>query len=426
MKTRYLQNYQNECGLYAIKNLLYFYKIKAQDVEQYLHFDTNGTNLKSMKETLLHYFEKVEVIQVSLEQIKSIDQFQPQIILIVQQQISHYVVLYKINKKYAYLVDSLYKKSYRVRLEELKKVYTQKMIVCERTKEVKKRAYSFLLFTPLLHILETIFLLSSTVLLQQLIDQNLADGMLYGAIQLFLLCVIAIKIKLYLKMFSLLDQDLVMVTTKRLFHVQEDYIKKYPRHEIFYRLWDSYQLKGMYLAFFFSLSPDVFLALCILILLCIYQVKLTLWIVVFLIPAILLSVKIFYKMRVLIEKRRIKESELLNAYQNALKSAINENDSEKELLRCLKNFQQEDYLIEKLTHQKNQLLMYFQTILISFLILCYFCNWFSFKSIGSLIAMINMVSLLLQPILNICSTITIFSNKTLICQRLKDLKKHQR
>ena len=74
--------------------------------------------------------------------------------------------------------------------------------------------------------------------------------------------------------------------------------------------------------------------------------------------------------------------------------------------------------------KKNLILTYFQSITITLLVVLYFSKFYDLLSIGSLIALINLATLLLQPILSICSQIINFSNFKLIKERLKDIQKN--
>ena len=58
MKVRNKQLYSNECGLCAIKNLLYFNNIKDDNVD--LDFQKEGCSIKQMMTTLKRYFFEVK------------------------------------------------------------------------------------------------------------------------------------------------------------------------------------------------------------------------------------------------------------------------------------------------------------------------------------------------------------------------------
>ena len=87
---------------------------------------------------------------------------------------------------------------------------------------------------------------------------------------------------------------------------------------------------------------------------------------------------------------------------------------EKISAELLQNFQKADYNYEKLQMKKDLILLYFQSFLICFIIVFYFAILHEYISVGSLIAIINLVTLVLQPILNICSKLPLFSNIKLI------------
>ena len=91
-------------------------------------------------------------------------------------------------------------------------------------------------------------------------------------------------------------------------------------------------------------------------------------------------------------------------------------------LHMLDLFQKDDYKLTKLNMHKNLMLVYFQSITITVLVVLYFTKLYDYLSIGSLIALINLATLLLQPILSICSQLINFSNYSLIKNRLKDIQ----
>ena len=98
------------------------------------------------------------------------------------------------------------------------------------------------------------------------------------------------------------------------------------------------------------------------------------------------------------------------------------SDYENTSLNKLINLQKISLKYDKFNMIKNYNLSFFQSVIICLIVLLYFSSMYQFISIGSLIALINLVSLLLSPLLSMSSTITSFSNFKLIQNRLKQLK----
>ena len=120
MKVKYKQLYSNDCGIAAIKNLLYVYKIKDNNNEIKIHKE--GISAYKIKKVLYNYFKEVEVITFDIYQLKKVKNFKPFISLIKVNESSHYVVIYKKTKNYIYILDSLFDVSYKMTYENFKKI----------------------------------------------------------------------------------------------------------------------------------------------------------------------------------------------------------------------------------------------------------------------------------------------------------------
>ena len=90
----------------------------------------------------------------------------------------------------------------------------------------------------------------------------------------------------------------------------------------------------------------------------------------------------------------------------------------------LSKFQTDDYNLQKINMKKNLLFCYYQSLINTIIVIMYFTKYYDVLSIGSLVALINLVTILLQPLLNICSEISTFSNFNLIRKRLKNIEEN--
>ena len=413
MKVKYQQLYSNDCGVCAIKNLMNLYG-KRKIVNATL--STQGMSMDQIIDELKEEFFDVTAVSFEINELKKVKMFKPYITLITNQRASHYVVIYKKNKRYVYILDSLSCKSYRLTYEEFSKIDAKKSIVVENLKEMtyKYKSFQNIVVIPFLSIIETIFILSTTVLLQQIIDNGFKDAILYIIVQCVLLLLATYKTKLFLKTFKELDQSIVLNVTRGVYNLKSKFV---------------YQYKSMILNFIFDIINDLVLAILTILLMLKYSYILTLFILLLSLIIVFISIHIFKHSKVLVERKRVSEYNFINTYRDSLKNhkqiyENNDKEYEKNTLHMLSLYQKDDYNLTKLNMKKNLILTYFQSITITLLVVLYFSKFYDLLSIGSLIALINLATLLLQPILSICSQIINFSNFKLIKERLKDIQKN--
>lgn len=428
MKVKYQQVYSNDCGVCAIKNLMNLYG-KRKIVNANLSIQ--GMSMDQIIDELKEEFFDVTAVSFEINELKKVKMFKPYITLITNQRASHYVVIYKKTKRYVYILDSLSSKSYRLKYEEFSKIDAKKSIIPDNLKEMtyKYKSFQNIAIIPFLSIIETIFILSTTVLLQQIIDNGFKDAILYIIVQFVLLLLATYKTKLFLKTFKELDKSIVLNVTRGVYNLKSKFVYQYDLNEIYYRTFDAYSYKSMILNFIFDIINDLILAILTILLMLKYSYILTLFILLLSLIIVFISIHIFKHSKVLVERKRVSEYNFINTYRDSLKNhkqiyENNDKEYEKNTLHMLSLYQKDDYNLTKLNMKKNLILTYFQSITITLLVVLYFSKFYDLLSIGSLIALINLATLLLQPILSICSQIINFSNFKLIKERLKDIQKN--
>lgn len=422
MKVKYRQLYSNDCGIAAIKNLLNLYEIKDDNIE--VNIVNEGISLKSVEDTLLKYFYDVKLVSFDINEIRKVKEFTPYITIIENKDFSHYVVIYKKDKRYLYILDSLFKRSYKITYDNFSKIDGKKAIIVSDKKGIcsTKSLIKDNLIIPILSLVESIFLLSSTIMIQQIIDNGFKDALLYIFIQIILLFTITIKVKSFMKTFKKIDNEIILKVNTGVYSLKESYYNKHDINEIFYRTFDAYSFKSMYLNFIFNFIGEFILVILSYLLMIFYSYSLSLLILPFLLICIIVSIFIFKKSKVAVEEKRTSEYEFIGYYKDSLndKKYLNEFIKTKSI-NLLKTYQNKDYLLENININKRLIFTYFQSALICFIVLIYFTSLYDVLSLGSLIALINIVSLLLQPLLNICSEISVFSNYKLIKERIEDI-----
>jgi len=426
MKVKHKQLYSNECGKYATLNLLDRYKIKVKDID--INLEKEGITISSIKSVLEKYFYNVKSISFDSSLLKDIKHFKPYIAIITNNDVYHYVVVYKKTKKYLYILDSLCDYSYKITYENFALIDSKKAIVVEDIKEVKYSLfnYPYLCINFIFSFIESTLALSTTILIQQIIDNGYKDALFYLAVQLILLLVTSIKVRLFLRTFKKLDNKLILPSLTSIFKLKDSYINSHEEKELFYRVNDAYSLKGMILNFYFNITGDIMLFLFTIILMFYYSIIVGIITLFLSIIAIVISLFIASKEKLKIEDRRVAEYDFIENFKVGLKKYYENKDEDtyKRSFDKLKSLTIKDYNLERLTNFKNVFLVYFQSIILLLVIFLYFSNLYTYISIGSLVALINLISLVLNPILNICSQTSTFSNYKLIKKRLTELNKN--
>ena len=422
MKVKYKQLFSNDCGIAAIKNLLHQYNITFNKID--VNLKQEGTSLFDIKEVLLRYFYKVEIVSFNITELKKVKNFKPYITIIENKDFSHYVVIYKKDNKYVYILDSLFNRSYKMTYDNFAEIDGKKAVIVDDCKKItsNKLLSKIAIIIPIISFFESICLLYSMVLLQQIIDNGYKDAIFYIIIQILVLLFTFFKARVFLKTFLSIDKQVIYKINKGVFNLKSSYYQSHNIDEIFYRTFDAYSYKSMYLEFVFNMIGDFILCLFSYLLIISYSNLLAILLVPILILAIIISIKIFKKSKIAIEEKRQKEYEFISFYKDSFKDEkYKENKMKEKSLLLLKQYQESDYKLEKININKRLVYMCFQSFIVSSLVLLYFTKLYEYLSVGSLIALINLVSLMLQPLFNICSEISMFSNYKLTKDRINDV-----
>lgn len=426
MKVKYKQLYSNDCGISSIKNLLFINKIKVKEIN--IKYSENGISCYQIKKYLKKHFKDVEVVSFDINQIKNINNFTPFIYVLQKDNNSHYVVIYKKSKKYLYILDSLCNYSYKITYKNFEKIDGKIAIIAENCIDIKLKINNnpLIFLISFLSFFETLFTLSTTILLQQIIDNGKSDAIIFIIVQLLILLISKYKIKVYLKLYKYFDRFLVLNTLTKIYNLKYRYVKSHSIDELYYRINDAYIYKDMMLSYVFNFINDLILLILGFVLVFIYSKIIFIILLILFAIIFMYSYFIFKKNMFLIEEKRKEEYTFLNIYKDSFIDYIdifknkNKSHEEKSKLQLLKLFDA-SYRYEKLNINKNYNLAFFQSIIICILVGLYFTSFYKYLSVGSLIALINIVSLCLQPMLNLSSLITQFSNINHIKNRLNDI-----
>ena len=241
-----------------------------------------------------------------------------------------------------------------------------------------------------------------------------------------LLIITRYKIKVFFNLYSKMDEDIVCHTLSKIYNLKYKFISKHNIDEVYFRLQDSMVYKQMILTYIFSFISDILFMFFSMLLIYFYSVIIGIILSVISILIFIYSYILYKKNQKIVEEKRIEEYEFFNMYRDSFSNVIdiykNKNkDYENKSLNKLISLQKISKNYDRFNMIKNYNLSMFQSALICIIVLLYFTSLYSYLSIGSLIALINLITLSLQPLLSICSSITEFSNLKLIKDRLNDI-----
>lgn len=422
-----IQTYSQECGICSVRNLLRCYHLDDSEVLNLINYQSEGNSLEEIKITLKHYFKKVIVCKFYLKEILELKKIQPFILIIHKDKQYHYVVVYKKVKNKFYIYDPAYKNKRVITYEKLMILSTNMGIFVEypnKQEKIKKEKLKvhlkwFYYLIPIISIVESVFLILSSILLQQLIDNSDFNVYFYFLLQIALMLILLEKTKLFLKVFKHLDNHLIMHSYKAIYKLNPEYLKAHDKEEIIYRLQDAYQVKIIKLSFLFEWISNFVMVLVAIMALLLFSIKF-IFLIIAMIPILIFSYFNFKKHGKLLENRRINEYQFFDEFRKDLRyGKLQDEEKNKEKLLL---FQQSDYLVEKNTLLKNNMLYCVQSILLTIVVAIYVFKWIDNFSIGKLLASINIISLIIQPLFQLLSEMNQFSNYRLLKARLEDLQ----
>ena len=227
----------------------------------------------------------------------------------------------------------------------------------------------------------------------------------------------------FIKSYKSIDNNFINNNLANIYNLKVEYLKQYKIDEVYYRLYDAYTYKGMYLSFIFNFISDASLAILSFSLLFVYSYVMGFIMLFFASIIILISALLTKRIKETVENRRIKELEFRNYYRDSFTNK-NNNNLFNNSLKKIKEFQKIDLFYQKIIIKKDLILVCFQSSITIIFVFIYFSRLYAFLSLGSLIATINLISLILQPVLSMCSQFSNFSNIKLIKQRLLDVEKN--
>lgn len=273
----------------------------------------------------------------------------------------------------------------------------------------------------LLHFLDIFLLLLTSKILQELID-NQQPLFLFIGMQIARIILNFYKSYLYYQKQKQFDEKEIQTTLYLIYHLKSSFLKTHEKEEISQRLEDTYVLKKQVFYLWFDFSSDCILLFCIFLILCISHLLFTCIFFSFCLPFFIFILLFSKKYQNILENRRTKEAQFFYYYKKSFQSCHFKEEYQQQIY-FLEQFQKEDQKLLKFNLFKNNIFSSLEVI-IQILLLSFYC-FERFSSFGTFFILLQLSSMLLQPMLNILQAKINFSNHRLLKKRIQDLKNHQ-
>lgn len=328
-----------DCGAACLSSVgaNYGLKLPIAKIRQLCHTDTRGTNVLGMIQGLNNMGFNAKGVKGGVDALDKIPL--PAIAhIVVQQQLHHYVVIYKVNKGVVTVMDPAYGKLVKYTVEEFAKVWTGVLILLEPNEYFEQRnekTNNFSRFWNLIQphksivfqaifgaVVYTILGLSTSIYIEKITDYVLIDGntrllnLLSGGMIIILLFQIFIgsfKSVLILQTGQRIDRYLILGYYKHLLTLPQRFFDTMKVGEIISRVNDAVKIRAFINDVSIQMLVNIFIIIFSFVLMFTYYWKLAL-IIAIVIPFYFLVYWISNKLNKKVERRLMEEGAELESH----------------------------------------------------------------------------------------------------------------
>lgn len=450
----YKQDNNYSCGAYCIKMILKYYHldIEIKEIKKRCKMTSEGISVYGMVKCLESYHIDVKAYQSDLSTLIKEAKL-PCIIHVLNGEVTHYVVLYRITKKYLLIGDparGLIKEKY----ETLEREYTGicicinhvgRYIVGTKQRNVSfkefiichlKNNYHFIIKLVTKAMLISLCSVIGSYYFQGLIDQ--VDEMSYFTILIFSLVFIVIAIiriivnyqrkRLEISIQRYLNQEYVNKTVINMLYLPFNYYQNNQEGVLLTKVQNLFQLSDFFIHLYTTIFIDLVLLIGLLGALMFFSIQLALIVGVFLIVISLIVIRQLKSINDL-NKQIISSQELMNqGHLEYLKNIYNSHQF------FLKRFVKEkiNYLFEEYNfnlyqrdNNLNQLNIISELLIqiLLFIVVIIACLYYKSGhiSIGDIIFLYMLVSYMIEPLFNLIAFVIEKDEVLILYERYKEI-----
>lgn len=453
----FLQDNENSCGAYCIKMLLSFYKRddEIKNIKKRCRLTKEGITVYGLIQVLKKYHLEAKAYQCEFKHLFE-EVNCPVIIHLKQDDLYHYVVLYKIKDEY-FLVGDPAKGLIKMSYEIFSKQFTGVIIMVNHVGMplTKRNNYTFQNFlkdhfkqhyqTIIKMVIKTIIISLLTMLFSyyyQLLIDSFSKYQIYQIILISLGFTILYAFKLlldYLRRQQILElskelnQEYALKTMQNLIYQDYDYIDGLEKGTLLSRSQNLFELSQYFIEFYHVIFIDSILILFILFF--ILSIQLSLFFIVLLMMVLIFLVFYFYSKKLHIENKKILEQKehlndgLLEFQENYFQTI---QFKVKKMMKNKLGYLYDNYFMDVYHHDEItnrhqiQLEALIQIMIMVVLLFSIFIYKKQQMTLGTVMLVYLLLSYMIDPLMKISAFIAMHDELQIIFERYKEMLPEKR
>lgn len=453
----FLQDNENSCGAYCIKMLLSFYKRddEIKNIKKCCRLTKEGVTVYGLIQVLKKYHLEAKAYQCEFKHLFE-EVNCPVIIHLKQDDLYHYVVLYKIKDEY-FLVGDPAKGLIKMSYESFSKQFTGIIIMIDHVGMpiTKRTNYTFQNFlkdhfkqhyqTIIKMMIKTIIISMLTMIFSyyyQLMIDSFSKYPIYQIVFISLGFTVLYAFKLlldYLRRQQILElsrelnQEYALKTMQNLIYQDYDYMDGLEKGTLLSRSQNLFELSQYFIEFYHVIFIDSILMLFILIF--ILSIQFFLFLIVLLMMVIIFLVFYFYSKKLHIENKKILEQKehlndgLLEFQENYFQTI---QFKVKKMMKNKLGYLYDTYFMNVYHHDEMtnihqvQLEALIQIMIMAVLLLAIIIYKKQQMTLGTVMLVYLLLSYMIDPLMKISVFIAMHDELQIIFERYKEMLPEKR
>ena len=453
----FLQDNENSCGAYCIKMLLSFYKRddEIKNIKKRCRLTKEGVTVYGLIQVLKKYHLEAKAYQCEFKHLFE-EVNCPVIIHLKQDDLYHYVVLYKIKDEY-FLVGDPAKGLIKMSYESFSKQFTGIIIMIDHVGMpiTKRTNYTFQNFlkdhfkqhyqTIIKMMIKTIIISMLTMIFSyyyQLMIDSFSKYPIYQIVFISLGFTVLYAFKLlldYLRRQQILElsrelnQEYALKTMQNLIYQDYDYMDGLEKGTLLSRSQNLFELSQYFIEFYHVIFIDSILMLFILIF--ILSIQFFLFLIVLLMMVIIFLVFYFYSKKLHIENKKILEQKehlndgLLEFQENYFQTI---QFKVKKMMKNKLGYLYDTYFMNVYHHDEMtnihqvQLEALIQIMIMAVLLLAIIIYKKQQMTLGTVMLVYLLLSYMINPLMKISVFIAMHDELQIIFERYKEMLPEKR
>lgn len=453
----FLQDNENSCGAYCIKMLLSFYKRddEIKNIKKRCRLTKEGVTVYGLIQVLKKYHLEAKAYQCEFKHLFE-EVNCPAIVHLKQDDLYHYVILYKVKDEY-FLVGDPAKGLIKMSYESFSKQFTGIIIMIDHVGMpiTKRTSYTFQNFlkdhfkqhyqTIIKMMIKTIIISMLTMIFSyyyQLMIDSFSKYPIYKIVFISLGFTVLYAFKLlldYLRRQQILElsrelnQEYALKTMQNLIYQDYDYMDGLEKGTLLSRSQNLFELSQYFIEFYHVIFIDSILMLFILIF--ILSIQFFLFLIVLLMMVIIFLVFYFYSKKLHIENKKILEQKehlndgLLEFQENYFQTI---QFKVKKMMKNKLGYLYDTYFMNVYHHDEMtnihqvQLEALIQIMIMAVLLLAIIIYKKQQMTLGTVMLVYLLLSYMINPLMKISVFIAMHDELQIIFERYKEMLPEKR